>query len=49
MCDETTAESHDRALAAKGLTRREFAALEDLLRAILEHQAPADAAAEAAR
>ena len=27
MCDETTAESHDRALAAKGLTRREFAAL----------------------
>lgn len=27
MCDETTAEIHDRALAAKGLTRREFAAL----------------------
>ncbi|MCB2048846.1 MAG: dienelactone hydrolase family protein [Novosphingobium sp.] len=27
MCDETTAETHDRALAARGLTRREFAAL----------------------
>jgi carboxymethylenebutenolidase len=27
MCDETTSETHDRALAARGLTRREFSAL----------------------
>jgi carboxymethylenebutenolidase len=27
MCDETTSETHDRALAARGLSRREFAAL----------------------
>ncbi len=27
MCDETTPETHDRALAARGLTRREFSAL----------------------
>lgn len=27
MCDETTSETHDRALAARGLTRRDFAAL----------------------
>lgn len=27
MCDETTNETHDRALAARGLSRREFAAL----------------------
>lgn len=27
MCDETTSETHDRALATRGLTRRSFAAL----------------------
>ncbi len=27
MCDETTSETHDRALAEKGISRREFAAL----------------------
>ncbi len=27
MCDENTAETHDKALAARGLSRREFAAL----------------------
>lgn len=27
MCDETTSETHDKALAARGLSRREFAAL----------------------
>ena len=27
MCDENTAETHDKALAARGLSRREFAVL----------------------
>ncbi|MCB9490705.1 MAG: hypothetical protein H6674_01395 [Dehalococcoidia bacterium] len=39
----------ERAVEQAVASGREFAALEDLLRAILEHQAPADAAAEAAR